>query len=151
MTSVRITTIGLLTCAGLVSPLAAVAGEFAEIAVKEKCAVEWSSDFAMQAFCVSEQRRGFDQIETQRPDLDAGLIAAFTKCEIDWAGDYSMQAYCLLEQKQGRATLAAIPNHVPESVSFGIVQRCATDWPADFAMQAYCASEQAAAWRQLNQ
>lgn len=151
MTRISKTTLCMLAWASITVPVALTAGEFAEAAVKANCKAEWGNDFSMQAYCVSEQKRGFDQIEGQVPALDAGLTAAFAKCEIEWAGDYAMQAYCLSEQKRGRASLVAIPSSVPRDVGPGILQRCSIEWPADFAMQAYCASQQVAGWLQVNQ
>lgn len=130
-------------------PSAVSAEEFPEAAAKAKCEADWSSDYSMQAYCLSEQRKGFEQVLAMKSSLKAESIGAFEKCERDWTADFVMQAYCTSEQIKARKSLEQNWEGTPADVVAEIKRKCEADWLDDYVMQAYCTTEQVKAWRTL--
>ncbi|NSY36845.1 hypothetical protein [Leisingera sp. ANG59] len=140
----------LWACCLAALPAAAIAANFNEEEIKAHCASEWAGDFSMQAYCIKEQRDGFDAVEAARGALDADMSAALTRCESEWPVEWSMVAYCLNEQQNGRQAIPAHLNGLPADVSATVRNTCEGEWQGDFAMQAYCIKEQATGWRSIN-
>lgn len=132
-------------------PGAVAAANFNENEIKAHCAREWPNDFAMQSYCIKEQREGFQKVEAARPGLDADMSAALARCESEWAVEWSMIAYCLGEQQNGRQTIPVVLDGLPANVAETIRNNCKGEWQGDFAMQAYCSKEQATGWRSINE
>ncbi|KQI68169.1 hypothetical protein AN189_12305 [Loktanella sp. 3ANDIMAR09] len=56
------------------SPAAALA--FPADTAKQKCEAEWAGDFEMQAYCMDQQRQGWQEVEQQRAGLDNAMSAS---------------------------------------------------------------------------
>lgn len=128
---------------------AAIAG-FDRDAAKTFCESEWENDFRMIAYCVNQQRKGAQELDRLRPDLDDAMLERLAVCESEWRQDMQMQAYCLGQQMSAREALPAEFEGLPENVAGIIRDLCTADWGTDFRMLRYCTKQQAKAWKQLN-
>jgi len=127
------------------------AATFPVDAAKQKCSTEWPSDFQMQAYCLKQQKTGFEQVDQQRGGLSAPLKASLQNCEAEWATDYQMQAYCLEKQVAAKRNLDNSALNVPSDVAETIMGGCNSEWSGDFVMIEYCAKKQVQGWKQLNE
>jgi hypothetical protein len=131
-------------------------GEFAsaqtlswnEEAVKSLCANEWTDDFTMQAYCVEQNKKGFEGFSKLAAKSE--FFQSFEKCKSDWDIKWDMVRYCAEQQVAGRNKLPAIIKNIPNDVGSKIVNKCKGEWDPDFNMIAYCAERAAEGWRQLN-
>ncbi|WPZ28953.1 hypothetical protein T8A63_15155 [Sulfitobacter sp. OXR-159] len=130
-------------------PSAVSAEAFPGAAAKAKCEAEWGNDYSMQAYCLSEQRKGFGQVLEMKSNLMPELIGAVEQCERDWTDDFVMQAYCISEQIKAKKSLEQNWDGPPADVVSEIKRKCEADWLDDYVMQAYCTTEQVKAWRTL--
>ena len=58
---------------GASSALARETWESALPQVKQQCAQEWSGNYSMQAYCIREQKKGWDELHASDPPSDAAV------------------------------------------------------------------------------
>jgi hypothetical protein len=119
-----------------------------EEAVKSLCADEWTDDFTMQAYCVEQNKKGFEGFS--RLATKSEFSQSFEKCKADWDIKWDMVRYCAEQQVAGLTKIPAIIKDIPSDVGSKIVNKCTSEWDPDFNMIAYCAERATEGWRQLN-
>ena len=129
----------------------ATAEDFPIESQQQRCAAEWSDDFAMQKYCIDEQRSAFAMLQKLIPTLNEDLSKSNDKCTSDWRDDFSMQFYCIQEQAKSYENLPSALAGLPSDVAGAIRTKCASDWRDDYPMQEYCRKEQAEGWRVINE
>ncbi len=119
--------------------------------VKAHCVGEWQNDFSMQAYCVKQNKAGFDGYSSLIVDnSDGELKPSFVACEAEWGIEWDMVEYCAKQQINGKSEIAQKLSGLPVEVSSVIESQCRSEWGSDFSMVAYCADQNATGWRDLN-
>ena len=120
--------------------------------VKAHCIAEWPDDFSMQAYCMEQNREGFDGFN-RLAEVNAGTILepALARCVEEWAVQWDMVEYCATQQIEGSEQAPTAVVGLPEEVANTILAQCDRQWGNDFSMVAYCAEQQAGSWRSMNQ
>jgi len=130
--------------------LATNAAAFDDAQIKAHCGAKWSDDFAMQKFCIDNQREAGAQVDailgsSQSPEQSAATNHCLTK----WPGDYEMQNFCIGNQHGAIVTTQDETFGLPEDVLSQVRSRCRSKWGSDFEMIVYCAKQQAEGWKAI--
>jgi hypothetical protein len=138
--------IALASCSGGFASAQSLSWD--EVAVKSLCANEWTDDFSMQAYCVGQNKKGFEGFKRMaaKPEFNR----SFEKCKAEWDIKWDMVRYCAEQQVKGLTKIPAIIKEIPSDVGARIVNKCTSEWDPDFSMIAYCTERATEGWRQLN-